>query len=77
MTPKYDTKIKILWGHGGKNFRTFRMCLNLNNYKFRTSMIIDTDMDIQISLMVTRKPTKNAHKKRERSTHIILKTIKL
>ena len=46
MTPKYDTKIKIFGGHGGKNFRTFRMCLNLNNYKFRTSMIIDTDMDI-------------------------------
>ena len=52
----------MLWRHGGKNCRTFRMCLSLNNYQFRTSMIIDIDIDIQFSLMVTRKPTKDAQK---------------
>lgn len=75
MTPEYDTKIKILWGHGVK-FQNFQNVADLNNYKFKLSMILDTDMDID-QPHSTSKLKMQKKEKKERSTHIILKTIKL
>ena len=57
MTSKTQNK-----GEGSKNYRSFIMCLNLNDYKFKTSRYSYRSTYMNFMVATSKNPTMDAQK---------------